>query len=272
VDIKDGTNELEIDLRALGLHPASWPQTLETLKAKLPKQDWETFSRLHRNFTGYRSESTLSRFYGFVFSRGLQWDINAYRFGRLKAVLTDLLPELSPGLAILDIGAGSGIIATLIQRRFAPRAYVAQDPCAEVRDELAAQGFTVLPHPAPALPPALGGAAPSPADAKGAAGFDLLLCVDSLGEVNGDDDGQMTKPDTLDPAELADMLEQRYGFAQKLEPWKPYLAAGGRVLLWEPIPYQNAMEALAQRLRTEGWEAALHAPAPGRNYLELRRK
>jgi SAM-dependent methyltransferase len=269
VDIKD---ELENDLRGLGLVPKSWPQTLESLKAKLPKQDWETFSRLHRNFTGYRSESTLSRFYGFVFSRGLHLDINAYRFGRLKAVLADLLPELSPGLAILDIGAGSGIIATLIQRRSAPRTYVVQDPCAEVRDELAAQGFTVLPHPVPAIPPALGAAAPSPDPEKGAAGFDLLLCVDSLGEVNGDDDGQLAKPDAIDPAELSGMLEQRYGFAQKLETWKPYLAPGGRVLLWEPIPYQNAMEALAQLLRNEGWETVLHASAPGRNYLELRRK
>ena len=68
------------------------------------------------------------------------------------------------------------------------------------------------------------------------------------------------------------MLEQRYGFAEKLESWKPYLAPGGRVLLWEPIPYQNAMEALADSLRNEGWETRLHAPAPGRNYLELSRK
>lgn len=265
MDIKD---ELESDLRGLGLEPKTWPQTLDTLKAKLPKQDWETFSRLHRNFTGYRSESTLSRFYGFVFSHGLQLDINAYRFGRLKAVLTDLLPELSPGLAILDIGAGSGIIATLIQRRSAPRSYMVQDPCPEVRDELAAQGFTVLPHPAPASPQGLTpGIAPLNA---AAAGFDLLLCVDSLGEVNGDDDGQLAKPDAIEAADLAEMLEQRYGFAQKLESWKPYLAPGGRILLWEPIPYQNAMDALAQSLRNEGWVAELHSRAPGRNYLELR--
>lgn len=269
VDIKD---ELESELRDLGLVPKSWPQTLETLKAKLPKQDWETFSRLHRNFTGYRSESTLSRFYGFVFSRGLHLDINGYRFGRLTAVLADLLPRLSPGLAILDIGAGSGIIATLIQRRSSPRAYVVQDPCAEVRDELAAQGFTVLPHPVPENPPSLGVAAPSPDGNQGTTGFDVLLCVDSLGEVNGDDDGQLAKPDSIDPAELAGMLEQRYGFAEKLEIWKPYLAPGGRVLIWEPIPYRNAMEALAELLRNAGWETDLHAPAPGRNYLELRRK
>lgn len=260
MDIKDGINDLERDLRGLGLVPKSWPETLEALKAKLPKQDWETFSRLHRNFTGYRSESTLSRFYGFVFSRGLQLDINAYRFGRLKAVLTDLLPELSPGLAILDIGAGSGIIASLIQRRFAPRAYVVQDTCPEVRDELSAQGFTVLPHPAPA------------SQGSAAGGFDLLLCVDSLGEVNGDDDGRLAKPDAIDPEELAEMLEQRYGFAQKLEPWKPYLTPGGRVLLWEPIAYQNAMDAVGRSLRNEGWEATLHSRAPGRNYLELRMK
>jgi hypothetical protein len=247
--------DIESELRNLGLTPQTWPQTLDALKAKLEKPDWETFSRLHRNFVGYRSETTLSRFYGFVFSRGLHLDVNAYRFGRLHNVLTDLLPELPPGLSILDIGAGAGIVASLVRKHCAPRAYVVQDPCREARDELTAQGFTVLPHPAPAAPPE---------------GFDRLLCIDSLGEVNGDDDGALAKPDGADPMELPDMLEQRYGFAQKLAPWKAWLAPGGRVLLWEPFAYQNAMEALAVLLRNEGWDAQIRSHSPGRNHLELR--
>jgi SAM-dependent methyltransferase len=255
VELKtENSADIEKELGSMGLAPRTWAETSEIIKAKLPKPDWETFSRLHRNFTGYRSETTLERFYGFVFTHGLHLDVNAYRFRRLTAILTDLLPLLTPDLSILDVGAGSGIIASLIQKRSSPRTLVVQDACRAVRDELTAQGFTVLPHPPPPVGPA---------------SFDLLLCIDSLGEINADDDGMLAKPDAVEASELPLLLEERYGFAQKLDAWKGYLAPGGRILLWEPFAYQNAMESLAVLLGNEGWDARFHAPAPGRNYLEL---
>jgi hypothetical protein len=262
---RHGAVNLNVDsaLQTQGLAPKPWSEVLETVKAKLPAREWETFSRLHKNFVGYRSESTLSRFYGFVFSQNLQMDVNAYRYGRLKAVLADLIEEVHAGNSILDIGAGAGILSTVIQRHRSPRTLVLQDPCREVRDELTAQGFRVLPHPPPARP--------SDWNVSVSHGFDLLLCVDSLGEVNADDDGALTKPDAVPAADLPDMLEERYGFAQKLAPWIPWLAPGGRVLLWEPFPVGNVFEALAISLRNDGWDAQIRTRAPGRNYLELRR-
>jgi hypothetical protein len=257
--------EFETELKNLGLSPKGWPQVLETIKAKLGSGEWEKFSRLHRNFTGYRSESTAARFYGFVFSHGLQLDLNCFRYARLQAILRDLLPEISPGLTILDVGAGAGIIATLLRKQCSPRALVLQDPCVEVRDELQAQGFAVMPHPAPTVPPWTANASESDS-----ALFDLILCVDSLGEINSDDDGLLAKRDSVSLEELPRHLEERYGFAHKLGPWKEYLAPGGRVLLWEPFAYQNAMESLAAILREDGWDSRLVSRAPTRNYLELR--
>ncbi|HKP97408.1 MAG TPA: methyltransferase domain-containing protein [Fibrobacteria bacterium] len=254
----NGEIDLERELQSQGLSPKTWPMVLESLKAGLPAADWEKFSRLHGNFTGYRSENTSSRFYGFVFSRGLHLDVNNFRYARLMSILKDLLPEIPPGISILDVGAGAGIIASIVRRHCAPRSLVLQDPCREVRDALSARGFAVLPHPAPAAPEGKEG------------GFDLLLCIDSLGEINSDDDGALAKPGDTAPGELAEMLEERYGFTQKLRPWKPYLAPGGRVLLWEPFAYQTAMESLALSLREGGWNVNLHSRAPGRNYLELR--
>ncbi|MDB5050647.1 MAG: hypothetical protein JWO30_3718 [Fibrobacteres bacterium] len=258
----DGEIDVEQELQSQGLTPKTWKKVLEDIQAKLPKPDWETFSRLHRNFVGYRSEWTLSRFYGFVFSHGLQMEINSFRYGRLAVVLMDLLPEVKAGASILDVGAGAGIIASILKRYRAPHSLVLQDPCREVRDELTALGFTVLPHPAP------GSAAGLPGANKG--GFDLILCVDSLGEINSDDDGSLAKPEAAADAEFREMLEERYGFAQKLETWKPYLAPGGRILLWEPFAYREAMEALAATLRERGWDARPVSRSPARNYLELR--
>lgn len=252
------TMDIEKELENLGLRPKSWPEVSDAIRERLGRPDWETFSGLHRNFTGYRSESTHARFYGFVFSRGLQLELNMFRHARLRTVLEGLAGEVTPGISILDIGAGAGIPAAVLLRTRSPERYVVQDHCAEAREALHAQGFSVLPHPPP-FPP-------------DGAGFDLLLCIDSLGEINSDDDGRMHEPDTLDAALLPGLLEERYGFARKLGEWKPYLAPGGRVLLWEPFTHQAIWEALAVLLDESGWSTRLAGDAPGRAYLEIKPK
>ncbi len=264
--------DIEMELQSMGLRPKTWPSVLETVKSRLSPADWEKFSRLHKSFVAYRSETTLSRFYGFVFSHGLQLDINCFRYGRLLEVLKDLLPEISPGQTILDVGAGAGIIAALIRRHGAPKALVVQDSCAEVRDALRAQGFIVLPHPSPGPLPDIEPVAHSGTLRKESipSRFDLILCVDSLGELNSDDDGMLAKRDAAGLEALPQRLEERYGFAHKLSAWKGHLAPQGRILLWEPFAYQKAMEWLAVILRAEGWHAQLVSRSPTRNYLELR--
>lgn len=248
--------DIEGELKGQGLTSRSWQGVLDTVRKRLGPADWEKFSRLHRNFVAYRSETTLSRFYGFVFSQGLHLEINGFRHNRLSAILGDLSREAVPGLSILDIGAGAGILASALRRHFAPKSLMLQDPCDAARAELMAQGFSVLPHPAPAAP--------------SGAGFELLICADSLGEINSDDDGLLANPDGVDPALLPEVLEQRFGFAQKLRPWKAYLAPGGRLLLWEPFAYQGIWDALSRSLSASGWETRLETPAPGHSYLELR--
>lgn len=248
--------DAESELRRQGLAPRTWKGILDDLKARLPPADWERFSRAHRNFAAYRSDATLARFYETVFGLGLQKEVNAFRFARLAAILEDLLAETRSGLSILDVGAGGGYPAAALLRHRAPRAYAVYDPVPAVRDELAAQGFTALSHPPPPRPDA---------------DFDLILCIDSLGEVNGDDDGLLARPGAVPPQELPALLEERYGFPEKLAPWKPYLAAEGRILLWEPFAYAEAFAALAQSLSDAQWTAKVVSRAPGRNYLEIRR-
>ena len=64
-------------------------------------------------------------------------------------------------------------------------------------------------------------------------------------------------------------MEQRYGFGQKLEPWKPYLAEGGRCFFGNP----SAIGCLGRDCRiicaTYGWTARLQGETPGDSYLEL---
>jgi hypothetical protein len=247
--------DAESELRRQGLAPLAWKDALAAIKARLSPTDMERFSRAHGNFVAYRSETTLARFYGLVFELGVQREVNGYRFARLAAVLPDALAAIPAGSSILDVGAGGGYVAAALLRHRAPRSYVVYDPVAAVREELAAQGLSVLPHPPPPRP---------------ATPFDVILCVDSLGEINSDDDGALIRPGGAPAEELPGLLEQRYGFAQKLAPWKPYLAPHGRILLWEPFSYPEALAAVARHLIACGWEARVDSRAPGRNNLEIR--
>ncbi|MBW8887710.1 MAG: hypothetical protein JF616_08130 [Fibrobacteres bacterium] len=243
------------ELLRQGLAPLAWKDSLAAIKAKLSPADMERFTRAHKNFVAYRSESTLTRFYGTVFALGVYREVNGYRFARLAAVLSDALAEIPAGASILDVGAGGGFVAAALLRHRAPRNYVVYDPVPAVRDELAAQGLSLLPHPPPSSP-----------DSR----FDVILCVDSLGEINSDDDGTLLRPEGATPEELPGLLEQRYGFAYKLAAWKPYLAPEGRILLWEPFAYPEALVAVARQLELSGWKAQVRSRAPGRNHLEIR--
>jgi len=242
----------------------TWDETLAAVQARLSAEDRKHFARLHRNFVAYPTPETSVRFHGFVFAHQLHLEVNGYRFARLATILDRLLARVPAGQRILDVGAGAGLIASVLMKRTGPKAYFAQDPCPEARDHLASMGFTLLPYPLPPLPPL-----PPPPERLPAARFDFVLCIDSLGEIHSDEDGALAEPEGVAPEDRARLIEERYGFAQKLEPWKPCLAEGGRLLLWEPIRHRAIWEGIALLLAGAGWKADLHANSPRDSYLEL---
>ncbi len=242
-------------LLSLGLRPLTWGQVLLEVEEKLSAPDWETFRKLHRIFVGYGSEENLLRFYAFVYNKGLEGILNGFRFDRLQSILSELSPKMQPGLRILDVGAGSGFLATAILSQFAPKEYVTQDLCPEIRMHLLIKGLAVLPHPAPVEPP--GGP------------FDVILCADSLGELNADEDEGIAEALKSGQSNIPDMLEERFGFAFKLETWKPYLSSQGRVFLWEPFSQREVWGALAELLRTHGWTTKMHKEDEANPFLEL---
>lgn len=245
--------EVREELLALGLKPMTWDEAVGAAKEKLPQADRADFLRHHRNFVEYVSEATLNRFYGFVFSRGISSEINGFRFKRLENILTALLPALPPNQTILDIGAGAGIVGAVLLKHGHPKRYVTQDPCREARDHLQSLGFTVLPHPPSAT-----------SEEK----FELILCLDSLGELNSDDQGALLE-EGLSLEERIRLVEQLYGFGQKLEPWKPYLADFGKVMIWEPIKHRGVWIAIQEHLRAYGWNPQFQGTSPSNSYLEL---
>lgn len=248
--------EPDRELILCGLNPGTWKDAETVIKGVLSPVDWSTFSRLYRSFTGYRSTQTSDKFYGFVFSNDLHMEINRPRFSRLSQIIQALSQEISPGHSILEVGAGAGIISTLAKAQLSPSTYVVQDPCCEVRTFLERKGFPVLAHPAPV----------QPVDAS----FDLILCIDCLGEVNADDDDLLSEKSPVKDEEYPLLLEERYGIIQKLRPWKAYLAPKGRVLFWEPFKHERAWRALTKLLRSDGWNTSPRKVLSAPPYLDLR--
>lgn len=242
-------------LGELGVNHNSWSAILLEVEARLGTEKADRFARLHRNFIAYPAESTLKAFYGFAFREGLAPLLNGVRAERLTALFFTVLPFAQAGRLALDLGAGGGFIARLL-RRFSPGLSLRVfDLVPEAMEDLAGAGFGLW--------------------SAGDPPVDLIFCLDSLGEVNADQDSALAealaaeeegpRPESGGGAAAA-LLEERYGFAQKLEPWKRALKEGGLLLLVEPVSLPGFWKGLEALLSAAGWRAEplpAAAPLPG---------
>jgi SAM-dependent methyltransferase len=233
-----GTIQLE-KMRAacfeMGLAPLHWDEVVTQAKQRLPDEKIQQFLRYHRNFIAYPTEATLIRFYGFAYGEGLGDLLAKFRFDRLTRLMAWLEMQIPMDVRILEVGAGTGRILHWLQSQKQPKRLSATD---------LAPGAS---HYWPA-----GVAEPMEKES-----FDILLCLDSLGECHADEDDTIKTMGANSLEEMASIIEQRYGFAVKLNPLRRYLEPHSRLLLAEPIPYPLFWKALAMGLQQEGWAAEI---------------
>ncbi len=235
---------IRADLRQLGLSPLTWGEVLEQIAKRLGPTQGDSFSRLHRNFVAYPTETTLKKFYAFCYQNRLEDLLASFRFERLARILATLQATLGSGGRFLDVGAGGGYALRWLQ---------SQKPALE----LAATDWAIE---AQALWPV------GTYLFETQATYDFILCADSLGEIHGDDDGLLSDPS---PARLPNIeieLEYRFGFGAKLEVWRPHLATNGLVLLLEPLRHRELWPVLSRVLSAQHWQVVQDLssmPAPG---------
>ncbi len=228
--------------RSLGLEPLAWDEVLRRAEARLGDEA-PVFARLHRAFTGYPAEHTARAFYDFAARNGLHALLASHRFHRLVAVAESLRDLPLEGAAALDAGAGGGFLAAWLRDARGARVAVSDlSPASEAA--LSARGFPLLRE--------------EPAGAR----FDFVLCADSLGEVNADDDDWLADPANADDPDYAGELEARYGLAGKLAALRPLLAPGGTAALFEPAPQAHFWRGAARLFESEGWSAKILGPEP----------
>jgi len=233
--------------RRNGLKPMPWGEVLHAIETRLAPSALETFRRLHRNFIGYPVEHTCRAFYDFAGKHDLLDLLASFRFERLCRIAASLSPLPLRGCSVLELGAGGGHLSGYLREELGADVSVA-DWCTENLRALETEGFEIF------------------MDAKDAAlrrkRLDFILCADSLGEVNADEDSWLREPENAEDPEYADRLEQRYGFVGKLAPWKPLLSRGGSVLLFEPIGLPFFWEGVLASFRESAWKAEILGPDP----------
>lgn len=235
----------ESHLRQQGLAPLAWNEILARVEQKLTPTESQTFQRLHRAFAAYPAAHTVRAFYDFAAQRDLLGLLAGFRFDRLVDLAGALSTQALAGRRVLDYGAGGGYLAGYLRAAGAEVTVADFSPATLLR--LETFGY-----------PALAGDAPPVPD------FDLILCADSLGEVNADEDDWLAAPENLEDPNYPAELNARYGFAEKLAPLKSRLAPDGFVLLFEPVRHPHFWQGATRALESAGWTAeVLTAPAWG---------
>jgi SAM-dependent methyltransferase len=234
----------ESHLRQQGLAPLAWDEILTRIEQKLTPTESQTFQRLHRAFAAYPAAHTVRAFYDFAAQRDLLALLAGFRFDRLVDLAGALSMQDFAGKRVLDYGAGGGYLAAYLRAAGAD-VTVADFSTATLR-RLEALGY-----------PLLAGAGEAPA-----APFDRIVCADSLGEVNADEDDWLAAPENLEDPDYPAELNARYGFTEKLAPLKPLLAADGCVLLFEPVRQPHFWQGAARALTGAGWIAEVLGPDP----------
>jgi hypothetical protein len=237
----------EAYFRRNGLKPLTWEEVLHTVEAKLTPSDLETFRRRHRNFVGYPVEHTCRAFYDFAGKHDLLDLLASFRFERLCRIAACLSPLPLRGCSILELGAGGGHLSGYLREELGADVSVT-DWCTENLFALEEEGFETFTGPQDA--------------SSRRKRFDFILCADSLGEVNADEDSWLREPENATDPEYAERVEQRYGFVGKLAPWKPRLTPGGSILLFEPIGLPFFWEGVAASFAEFGWKAEILGPDP----------
>ncbi len=225
----------------------TWDEVLQAIEGRLSATDLETFKRRHRNFVGYPVEQTCRAFYDFAATNSLLNLLASYRFERLCRIAACLSPLPLRNRKVLELGSGGGHLAGFLREELGAEVTV-MDWSLQTIHYLKAAGFKTL-------------SSPNDADAREKS-FDFIVCADSLGEVNSDEDSWLREPENAVEPTYVDELDQRYGFAAKLAAWKPLLAEGGNVLLFEPIGLPMFWQGAVASLRQSGWKAEILDPEP----------
>jgi SAM-dependent methyltransferase len=231
-------------LRSQGLAPLTWDEVLRAVEQKLTPTEAQTFQRLHRAFAAYPTAHTVRSFYDFAAQRDLSALLACYRFDRLVDLAAALATQPLRGARVLDVGAGGGYLTAYLRDALGAEVAV-QDASPATLRRLEARGHRV------------------PGEGAGDGGaFDCIVCADSLGEINADEDDWLATPENLADEAYPRELEARYGFAEKLASLRTRLAPGGSVLLFEPAPQAHFWQGAARALETAGWRAGILGPAP----------
>lgn len=229
------------------LEKTSWQEFWSFAQKKLSPDQLKVFVDAHRMFVEYPSKTNLIRFYSIIYQHHLVVGWNGFRLQRLCDVYAMIKPAFCAMAAmnqtqtIIDVGCGSGLFAKAVSQELhvnSQDVYV-YDLCAPAVDYVTEKwGVQKWSVPIKA---------------------DLMLCIDSLGEIHSDQDEELREcVETGSDEDIFGLLEGHYGLISKLSDWLRFLDLHGTCLLTEPLPYRRLASILKQELEKQNLTVALY--------------
>ncbi len=197
----------------------------------------EVFQKIktaQKRFSEYKSTALLKKMYSLILGSGGIYEVNIPRRNRLETIAQLLDEYIPPSQSVLDWGAGSGLLSLAIQRKLNPENYWVWDICPDFQYHLESLGFKWD---------------------EGGQGLDLVLCLDSLGECNSDEDQSLKNALMEKRPEGGELIESHYGFLEKITPLLERLLPNGQLFLIEPIYMDVFWESLRNFLSIRGLNA-----------------
>ena len=261
-----GQEPLQSWLTELGVRPQSWDQVVAEISLRLGPAGLENFRRHHQNYTGYPTPDTLTRFYNFVYAHGLGDLLVNFRAHRIAAILPHLNTQVTPGLRILEQGAGTGTLLQWIKTHKAPQELLAIDFAHEAQAY-----FDPL-----EIPFQVWAKNEKPTNSPLSSTYDLVICADSLGELHADEEGELRKAVIVwsqlnakgkskalaaQNELIIDLFEERYGYTEKIIACAGLWVTTGSLLFFEPFTQPALQFALETRLNRQGFRISrLNSP------------
>jgi|GEM_PF-6489258 len=248
-------SESETFLKTLPTDTALGPAELKASKsfsegAEEKNKSLRIFEELLKAYQEYPSQFTLQRFYGFLFERKLAPFLDQGRQGRwaqLKPVLNEAYKTCFTQThrvpkSLLDVGCGTGTYTDNLRKEWGVEAHgvTVNDLCPQ------AQAHAVLFYNFKPLAFKMGAETPRESQQT----FDLILCIDSLCEINSDQDNYLADALKNNEADyIEDLLIGHYGIVHKIKNWIKFLGPEGRIFFSEPIYYPLLVKSMVNCLQ-----------------------
>lgn len=254
-------------LEELGIFPQSWDEIQEELRNRIPQYEFEKFKIVQSLFTSYTSKKNLIKYYSHLVHVGQLELIQNFRARRILNIWEGI--PIHNHQSVLDYGAGAGLFSRAILNKCPNSLVYAYDICPAIQEYLANTKKTLSPN----LNERFTVLTSEPLfDFSLHQKFQMVICMDSLGEINSDDTSDLTEAISQKNFErVGELLEVHYGLTHKFQELSKLLSPDGYILFTEPFSDRDIFQYIQKAINDIGLVGTQFIGGPDLTLLKIAR-